>query len=133
MNINITGAALGPSGTTWLYGVNQTTPLTTLLTNGLGSTFAVNVPFQSIFAVLVDAAPNLPGDFDQNGIVDAADYLTWRKSVGDHVLAKRLRRVASPFWTNGWRRHDGELDGSRAAVVDRFSDHGGGTLRISQS
>ncbi len=99
VNINITGAALGHSGTTWLYGVNQTTPLTTPLTTGLGSSFALNVPFQSILAVLVDAAPNLPGDFDQNGIVDAADYITWRNSVGTTL---------TPSDYEVWRSHFGQ-------------------------
>ena len=107
VNINITGAALGPSGTTWLYGVNQTTPLTTLLTSGLGSTFAVNVPFQSILAVLVDAAPNLPGDFDQNGVVDAADYVTWRQSVGTKYI---------PSDYDLWRAHFGQTDGVGATA-----------------
>jgi hypothetical protein len=82
VNINITGAALGSSGTTWLYGVNQTPPLTNSLTTGLGNLFALNVPFQSILAILVDAAPNLPGDFNHDGIVDSADYVAWRKGLG---------------------------------------------------
>jgi len=107
VNININGAALGQSGTTWLYGVNQTIPLTTLLTSGLGSTFALNVPFQSILAVLVNAAPTLPGDFDQNGVVDAADYVTWRKSVGT---------TYTPSDYDLWRAHFGQTVGVGATA-----------------
>jgi hypothetical protein len=82
VSVNISGAALGQSGTTWLYGVNQTTPLTTSLMTGLGSSFTLNVPFQSVLAVLVNAAPSLPGDFNQDGIVNAADYVTWQNGLG---------------------------------------------------
>ena len=82
VNVNINGAALGQSGMTWLYGVNQTTPLTTSLATGLGSSFLLNVPFQSVLAVLINAAPSLPGDFNQDGLVDTADYVVWRNGLG---------------------------------------------------
>ncbi len=78
VNINIAGAALAQSGTTWLYGVNQTTPLMTSLTTGLGSSFALNVPYQSILAVVVDAAPEHTRRFQSE----------WRRRYG------RLRRLA---------------------------------------
>jgi hypothetical protein len=32
--------------------------------------------------LFVDAVTSLPGDFNLNGFVDAADYSVWRKSVG---------------------------------------------------
>jgi hypothetical protein len=105
VNINIAGAALGQSGTTWLYGVNQTTPLTTPFATGLGSSFSLNVPFQSILAVLVDAAPNLPGDFNQNGVVDLADYVMWRNGVGTTYTLGDY---------DVWRDHFGQTVGSGA-------------------
>jgi hypothetical protein len=85
LNVNISGAMLAHSGTTWLYGVNQTTPLQTSLASGLGSAFALSVQFQSILAVLIDAAPNLIGDFNRDGMVDGADYITWRQTVTQTV------------------------------------------------
>lgn len=80
VNVNVAGASLKTSGTTWLYGVNQTTPLQTALSTGLGNTFAVSVPYRSVLAVLVDAA--LPGDFSGDDIVDALDYTVWRDNFG---------------------------------------------------
>jgi hypothetical protein len=99
VNVNITGAELGQSGTTWLYGVNQTTPLTTSLATGLGSSFALNVPFQSVLAILVDAAPSLSGDFNQDGIVDTADYVAWRNGLGTTYTQSDY---------DVWRSHFGE-------------------------
>ena len=32
--------------------------------------------------VVFGAVPGLPGDYNQNGVVDAADYVLWRKNVG---------------------------------------------------
>lgn len=107
VNVNIAGASLAASGTTWLYGVNQTTPLQTALSSGLGNTFAINIPFQSILAVLINAAPYPPSDFNQNGIVDAADYVVWRKSLG------------TPGDYDLWRSHYGQTaaGGTTASFV----------------
>jgi hypothetical protein len=82
ININIAGAALAASGTTWLYGVNHTTPFENVLATGLGNVFSVSVPYRSIMAVLIDAALSLDGDYNDDGSVDAADYLVWRKTLG---------------------------------------------------
>jgi hypothetical protein len=79
VNVSISGVDLDVSGTKWLYGQNQTTPLETPMTTGLGNSFSVSVPFRSIVALLIDAAPTLDGDFNEDGIVDAADYVLWRK------------------------------------------------------
>jgi hypothetical protein len=65
-----------------LYGVNQTTPLETVIAAGLGNNFSVAVPFQSIVALILDAVPMLDGDFNSDGIVDAADYTVWRDGLG---------------------------------------------------
>ena len=71
VNINISGIELDDSGTSWLYGQSQTTPLETSLATGLGNSFSMSVPFRSILALLIDAAP-LPGDYNDDGTVDAA-------------------------------------------------------------
>jgi hypothetical protein len=79
VNVTIDGVDLDVSGTKWLYGQYQTTPLETPMATGLGNSFSVSVPFRSIVALLIDAAPTLDGDFNSDGIVDAADYVVWRK------------------------------------------------------
>ena len=51
-------------------------------------------------AVTILGAPLLPGDFNGDGRVDAADYVKWRKSDG------------SPFGYNTWRTHFGTAGGA---------------------
>ena len=59
------------------------------LTAGL----AWNVIYSN-FAVLLEVSGlGLPGDFNLDGSVDAADYVVWRKSWR-HLHARRLQRVA---------------------------------------
>ena len=48
------------------------------------------------------------GDFNQDGVVDAADYVVWRKGLGTTYL---------PNDYNVWRAHFGET-GSRGASID---------------
>jgi hypothetical protein len=50
--------------------------------------------------VLSVAAPAVPGDFNLDGMVDAADYVTWRATDG------------SPEGYNAWRAHFGQSAGS---------------------
>jgi hypothetical protein len=82
-------------------------------------------------AVLVNATPILPGDFDRNGVVDAADYGAWRKSVGTTYM---------PSDYDLWRAHFGQTVGVGATanyMVPEpplwiiFSDGRGCSLRIS--
>ena len=82
VNIDVNDVDLDVSGATWLYGVNQATPLETLLESGLGNSFSVDVPFRSVMAVLIDAVASLAGDFNGDNVVDAADYTVWRNGLG---------------------------------------------------
>jgi hypothetical protein len=49
--------------------------------------------------------PLFVGDFDNNGAVDAADYVVWRKSIG------------TPDAFNVWRAHFGESSGNGAVAT----------------
>ena len=55
----------------------------------------------------LDATPEIPGDFNSDGTVDAADYVVWRNGLG-------------PIYTqvdyNVWRAHFGQTAGSGAAL-----------------
>ena len=53
-------------------------------TNGDGT---VNFPsvFDNIYLALEDVATVLVGDYNGNGVVDAADYTVWRDTLGDSV------------------------------------------------
>ena len=47
----------------------------------------------------------VPGDFNSNGVVDAADYVVWRKTDG------------TPAGYNAWRTHFGQTAGSGSSTV----------------
>jgi hypothetical protein len=89
--------------------VNQTTPLQTPLASGLGNSFSVNVPFRSIMALLIDAAPTLDGDFNGDGTVDEVDYTVWRDGLGT---------VYTEADYDVWKAHFGEtLPGGGSASL----------------
>ena len=46
----------------------------------------------------------IPGDFNNDGMVDAADYVVWRKTDG------------TPAGYNAWRTHFGQVSGSGAGA-----------------
>jgi uncharacterized protein YjbI with pentapeptide repeats len=56
--------------------------------------------------VTLTAVPSLPGDFNLDGSVDAADYVVWRKGVGV---------APTPANYNLWRANFGQPSGSGAA------------------
>ena len=56
----------------------------------------------------------VPGDYNQNGNVDAADYVVWRNGVGTTYAPGGLRRVACALWANGRQRRGGVPSGASA-------------------
>jgi hypothetical protein len=60
------------SDTGWIAGVGVFDP------DGSGA----HVAYSRHFLIHVPAAAALPGDFNNNGTVDAADYVVWRKTDG---------------------------------------------------
>ncbi len=86
-----------------------------LTTNGLGS-FRVNYGPASAFGplaandIILDQYQPilLPGDYNNNGAVDAADYVVWRKIA------------LGPAAYNTWRQHFGETNGN-GSVMDASS------------
>jgi uncharacterized protein YjbI with pentapeptide repeats len=53
--------------------------------------------------VTLAAAPTLPGDFNNDNTVDAADYVVWRKGLGTIYTQEHY---------NIWRAHFGEVSGN---------------------
>jgi hypothetical protein len=56
VTIDLSGPAFSNSGTEWLYGVNQLTPLQSTLT-GLGNHFTITVPYRSIVSLVIASVP----------------------------------------------------------------------------
>jgi hypothetical protein len=69
-----------------------------------GTTFGTG-PYHPWF-IEIDAFLGLPGDYNFNGIVDAPDYIVWRKSDG------------SPAAYNLWRSHFGLPPGSGSGTTE---------------
>jgi hypothetical protein len=51
---------------------------------------------------------SLPGDYNHNGVVDAADYVAWRKSPGNFG--------GNPSGYNTWRNYFGQAVGANATI-----------------
>jgi hypothetical protein len=61
----------------------------------------------SYAANLVALSVSLPGDFDDDGSVDAADYVVWRKGLGSAYTQSDY---------NIWRTHFGQTAGSASGA-----------------
>jgi hypothetical protein len=78
MPVTINGNALADSGTQYLTSLTAVPTQSTI--SGLGNHFTQSVAASSIAVLLL--RPRLPGDFNDDGIVDAADYTVWRDTLG---------------------------------------------------
>jgi hypothetical protein len=90
--------------------------------NGVGS-FLVHYGPTSAFdpdqIVLTDFELNpLPGDYNVNGVVDAADYVVWRNNEGTNNLLPNdpIGGTIDADQYNQWRSHFGETAGSGSAA-----------------
>ena len=63
-----------------------------------------------------------PGDFNDDGTVDAADYVVWRKILGTIYTQAEFEHMALPLRRNARQRvivrHDGAGTGQRSATAD---------------
>jgi Right handed beta helix region len=69
---------------------------------------------QELHGLVATGLPPLPGDYNQNGIVDTADYIVWRKNVNTvHVLANDMfGGLIGQAQYDQWRTHFGQTAGS---------------------
>jgi hypothetical protein len=77
----------------------------------------INTARASTFARMI--AAQLTGDYNSNGVVDAADYTVWRKNQNTtHVLANDpIGGTIGAAQFNQWRTHFGQSAGSGAAIT----------------
>jgi hypothetical protein len=68
--------------------------------------------------VISVVAPGIPGDYNNNGVVDSADYVVWRKH---NNTATTLPNDSTPGTDqsdyNVWRAHFGQTIGSGAGAT----------------
>jgi hypothetical protein len=88
----------------------------TILTAGsiVDNGFVLAGPAAGSFSLIVNStsvilqAIGLPGDYNNNGIVDAADYVLWRKGLGT---------TSTPNDYNVWRANFGHTAGSGSGAT----------------
>ncbi len=69
--------------------------------------------------VIPPSLAGLAGDFNQNGKVDAADYVLWRKNVGTTNTLPNDNGIGGTVGTahyDLWRAHFGEMSGSGSGL-----------------
>jgi T5SS/PEP-CTERM-associated repeat protein len=83
-----------------------------------------NVVYRANAVVLEVAAPVLAGDYNQNGVVDAADYVVWRNSLGQSATDLAADGNGNGIIDAGdydvWRAHFGSAAGSGSSANGRF-------------
>jgi hypothetical protein len=74
----------------------------------------LEVIYTSTTVELEVVAAGLPGDYNDDGMVDAADYVVWRKNEGTNndLPNDPLGGMIGPAQYNNWRAHFGQSAGS---------------------
>jgi alpha-L-arabinofuranosidase len=81
--VDIAGDTLQAGGTR--YFLTDGTDMSEMAIGELGNLFNVSVPARSIVTYVIPAATELAGDYNDDGIVNAADYIVWRNNLGQQV------------------------------------------------
>lgn len=86
----------------------------------IGLTWDVVYGASSILLTVI-SAPAAPGDYNQNGVVDAADYIVWRKTLGQTGAGLAADGDGNQKIDSGdyqvWRIHFGQTGGSGAGIA----------------
>jgi T5SS/PEP-CTERM-associated repeat protein len=101
--------------------------LTAAMRSGIFSTellpTAENLVFDVVYnpgSVVVTVTSTLPGDYNGNGVVDAADYVVWRDNVGAATINNRDPNEIGPVGIadyNFWRARFGQTAGGGAGAA----------------
>jgi hypothetical protein len=84
VSVNIAGLPLDDAGVAWTYSGSGTSAPVQSNATGVGNSFTYDVAPRSMIVLLI--SPAIPGDFNRDGIVDAADYLVWRQMQDENVV-----------------------------------------------
>ncbi|HEX3600410.1 MAG TPA: PEP-CTERM sorting domain-containing protein, partial [Lacipirellulaceae bacterium] len=61
----------------------------------------------------------VPGDYNNNGVVDAADYVVWRSNVGAATIPNRGTGISGTVGSvdyDFWKAHFGNTSGSGSGL-----------------
>jgi hypothetical protein len=102
--------------------VNMTGPIALLYADLFASlnTSGFNFGIFDNLIVTTGDAVELPGDYNGNGKVDAADYVIWRKNNGTSNLLPNDNGLGTPIGVshyNLWRANFGDMAGSGSGSV----------------
>jgi hypothetical protein len=108
-----------PAGLTGTFPLNFMSSVENELTASTGNV-PVNILDSGSITVAL-AVPAVPGDYSNNGVVDAADYVAWRNSLGAAVtLPNEVSGVTPGSVTaedyNAWRERFGSTAGTAASA-----------------
>jgi hypothetical protein len=84
VSIGIEGSPLGNRGIQWAYGSTGGAAPVQSNVSGLGNSFDYNIAPRTLILLLIPPA-GLPGDYNDDGSVDAADYVVWRNTLNQNV------------------------------------------------
>jgi hypothetical protein len=119
---NGSGSTVYDSGTDAVHLTSLTVPTGKL---SVGTTYTWQVRYQdnygdwSSYSTLTSLTTMLLGDYNNNGVVDAADYLVWRKNSGTTKTLPNdpLGGTIGSGQYNQWRAHLGQLAGSGSGAA----------------
>jgi hypothetical protein len=80
VNVSINGSLLSEDGL--MYQTNGDTALSMTGVGNLGNSFSTSIEARTLQLFVIPVDPGLPGDFNSDGLVDAADYSVWRDGLG---------------------------------------------------
>jgi autotransporter-associated beta strand protein len=149
----VTGAAA--LGGTLKVSLSSFTPsagqsFTLLTASSISGTFAVEqlpsvagVSFDVVYSptsVVLSALPGVPGDYNSNGIVDAADYTVWRDTLGSTTdlrangdnagaSAGKIDQADYAVWKSHFGQHLGSGAGAAGTTETSIPEPGG--LRLA--
>jgi hypothetical protein len=111
-----------PAGTTGTFPLSFGSALNNILVQGTATQLPLNLVDVGQITVLPSTPIGVPGDYNSNGIVDAADYVFWRERLGSSTtLPNEVTGVTPGAVTNedytAWRARFGRTSGSGAGAL----------------
>jgi hypothetical protein len=84
VTVNIQGLPLDDAAVQWMYTGSGTSAPIQSTVGGVGNSFTYSIASRTLIVLLIPAA--LSGDFNRDGVVDAADYAEWRHMLNQNVV-----------------------------------------------